>query len=220
MPRKRPQVNQIPTRLVPNQDPNQNPNPPLENPVLSGSANVEVDQPAPTEGPLAGLLARAQAAASVGPEASQDEPEAPRGKKIAKPKPTDDLATLLSSLLAVIFLSLAIPSELRPLDDERDALAYYSTRILLRHFPITKKLNADALDIIGLLSVLANYYARVSPYLASHKDDKGGNGNGGKGPGPSSPVPPAPISDIAQFSPETDQWLKMVQNAHGNNGNQ
>jgi len=72
-----------------------------------------------------------------------------------------DFPTILSSVLALAFSAMAMPEEVKPNDAEISAVSYHATRILLRHIDTTKKLNADALDIIGILSTGAAWFMRV-----------------------------------------------------------
>jgi hypothetical protein len=77
----------------------------------------------------------------------------------------EDFPTILTSVLALVFSALSMPEEMKPNKDELGAVSYHATRIMLRHIDVTNKLNADALDIIGILSTGAGWYMRVSPTL-------------------------------------------------------
>jgi len=120
--------------------------------------SVEVEAHAPKSGSVfADLIS----------QASKPQPEKKPTKAQEKEAADlgEDFPTIFTSVLALAFSALAMPEEIKPNKDELGAVSYHATRILLRHIDVTNKLNADALDVIGILSTGAGWYMRVSPSL-------------------------------------------------------
>ena len=209
------QLNPQPQPLNPAAEENPQPQP-------EESLSFSINQSSPDDNPLSGLLSRATARLESGDY--EDESEAPP-KKRGRPAASKfgdsqtDLANLLTSLLALVIASITIPDELKPNNEEQAGVSYYAVKILMRHFPASKMLSADMLDIIGLLSIVAGYTARIMPLLPKqaapdpipgpaprpnitapvHK-----NGNG-KTPQAAAPIP---VNDIEALDPVTAGWLK------------
>jgi hypothetical protein len=73
-----------------------------------------------------------------------------------------NIATLITSLLIMIVASLNTPDDLKPNEDEINAVSGFSVSILLRHVNISGRLTADVIDVIGIVAVSAGYWARTS----------------------------------------------------------
>lgn len=69
-------------------------------------------------------------------------------------------------MVATIFMlgvaAWSIPDDLKPTEEEVNALAQPATRILLRHVDLSGKLTGDALDAVGMLVVISGYYVRTA----------------------------------------------------------
>lgn len=126
------------------------------------AVNVEIQQQEPEKkGFFADLISQASA------------PQKPtkREEKEALENASDDLPTIIMSVLALVFSALKLPEEISPNRDELAAVSGHMTRIMLRHIDLTSKLNADALDIIGIIATGAGWYIRITPLLAEKKPE-------------------------------------------------
>lgn len=107
------------------------------------------------------MFAELIAAASKPQAVKEAKPSKAQDKEVSEL--SEDFPTILTSVLALVFSALAVPEDVRPNQSELGAVSYHATRIMLRHIDVTNKLNADALDIIGILSTSAAWYMRISP---------------------------------------------------------
>lgn len=204
---------------------------PRKNPVIKipgqPAPEVPVNPPDPAEEVVPGMAQEAAPLDFFGnliarveskPGAEQEE-EKPRGRS-SHHSTKEDFSTLISSVLALSLAALNIPSEIKPSSTEIDSFAYYSSRIIIRHLPAAGKLNADMLDIIGLLSTAAGYYMRVAPLLPKYTKRDDDNHK----PGPTNPAPEngpegGAVSDLSQVDPVIDQWLNRAASNYNANPN-
>lgn len=84
-----------------------------------------------------------------------------RRYKAKKQAQSADFSNVVVTLLTLIFASWDRPSDLKPNEDEINAFSVPCTKMLLRHIPITSKLSADALDVIGMIGAASAYYVRT-----------------------------------------------------------
>lgn len=137
-----------------------------------GPVSVEVEthaEPRGSDGMFARFLRR-----SSDPEGPEPEPEPQDGGGSGKrsgPRHSDSVqvANLVVSLFTMVVAGLRIPDDIRPNEDEIAAFSGFGTSILLRHFPLKSKLSRDALDIIGMFSILASWYGRVGPRIREYR---------------------------------------------------
>jgi len=141
-----------------------------------------------------------------------------RGRK-KKTAINDEFSTLVIAVLTLILSFSNMPDPLKPNQSELSMFSNHLTGILLRHLPISGKLSADSLDIIGIVAVCSGYYARIAPEIKNLK------------PGDTPPPPPPPtrptgptpqpkpvsIDPIEKISPATSQFLERVINKAAEN---
>lgn len=77
-------------------------------------------------------------------------------------KNTDEITTLMVSILTLGVSAWKVPADLKPTEDEIDALSLPATRLLLRHVNLSGRITADVVDTIGIIAVISGYYARTS----------------------------------------------------------
>lgn len=97
-----------------------------------------------------------------------------RGQRREK-RPTQDaldVSNLTVSIITFAVASLNMPEDLKPDDDEIDKIAYHSTSIFLRHFPLKNKLSRDSIDAIAIVMVASSWYRRVSPQLRAYQAEQ------------------------------------------------
>jgi hypothetical protein len=146
-----------------------NPSPPPDVSELKSSAGQENpalveeqidDHEPPAEGmSFSGLLDRARDNLATG--ITGEVPGKPR-KKYIRPAQRDEIGTVVASLLTLMISAWAVPSDLKPNDEEINALASPCTGIILRHVNLSGRLTGDVLDAIGILAVVSGYYARTA----------------------------------------------------------
>jgi hypothetical protein len=192
--------------------PNTNPEKPEEE---KSSYSVEIKQSDKEGGALRDLFTRAAARMESGEEEEEEkQPKGGRSKKLGDPR--KDLANLLTSGLTLLVASLSIPDELKPNEDEIGGVSFYTMKILLRHFPVSKMLSADMLDVVGLVSIFAGYFARIQPLLPKKPPPGPGNNPGPNRPPEKSnghkPAEKIPENDIEVLDPATAEFLKNAAN--------
>lgn len=166
-----------------NQDPQLEPtSPEPEKPEGEDSVSVEIESQK-SNNPLSGLLARAQTKL----ESDSAEVETPQKRKYIRRNESDEkeFAGFVSILVGLIVSFAQLPDPAKPEQGEIDSLSLYLTKILLRHFPVASKIGPDGMDVIGIIGVVAGWYARAKPYL----DQPGGNDDGSGG-SPRRDLPP------------------------------
>ena len=84
----------------------------------------------------------------------------------------EDFSTIVVTLLTLALSAWNVPADLKPNGDEVNALSVPATRMLLRHVPITAKLSADALDVIGMIGAMSAYYARTNPAWRKYNEER------------------------------------------------
>ncbi len=134
------------------------PNPENENAAgLSVSVTVE-KSPEIEGGFFADLISKA--------EAPREEKPRRAVTKKAEGDDLGDLPTMLSAVMVLVFSSvIKMDPAIKPNVDEINALCLPLSRIISRHVDTSNKLTGDALDAIGIISVMAGWYLRVSPAL-------------------------------------------------------
>jgi hypothetical protein len=151
--------------------------------ITSGSeaAPVEIQEPGEVgvsvtphdENPdsLKSILGRA--AFETGGLFDDDAPRAPVSKKKGgKVDERQEFTTLLISVIVLLLTFVNIPELLKPSDDEVSILSDHAAGLLMRHLPISGALTEDAIDIIGILAVVAGWYGRVAPELKRLADER------------------------------------------------
>lgn len=184
---KTPNLTPIPANLTPIPDPQ---NLPEEN---AASVLVEIEQPEPKKGSIFSDLIKS----ASGPKEKKDAPKSKKENADAS-ELAQDFPTIITSILALTFSALAMPEEIKPNEAEITAVSYHASRIMLRHIDVTNKLNADALDIVGILATGAGWYMRVSIYMKPGKTGEAKN---------------APPVTPAAETPPVDGSGAMIQNA-------
>lgn len=138
-----------------------------------------------------------------------------RPPKAEKDDATGDFANLLSSVIVIAFAFTNLNEELKPTPDETGEVSLHVAKIIMRHVDISGKLTGDALDAIGIITVIAAYSARVAPLVRAMREQKQGeiqqveSGNlrvDDYKPGIDKDTPKA-ITPIEQASPLTKNWL-------------
>lgn len=160
------------SNLIDRSEPVLNPNP-LNASDTDSAANlnaveVEIEQHnQPKEGIFSQFLRRA----------SQDDSDsegidpgpAKKQNTYTAPKDAIQISNLFTSVLVLALGLSKIPQDVHPNEDELGGISYHATAILLRHFPIKGKLSRDALDMIGMFSIMAAWYARVAPRVNEYR---------------------------------------------------
>lgn len=93
-------------------------------------------------------------------------------KKQRKNKKSPEEFNTLVIAFVTLATSLTLSEKIRPVENEITIFSNHLSGILARHLNISGKLSADALDIIGLVTVSSLYYARISPELKNRKVNK------------------------------------------------
>lgn len=209
----------IPKRKTKSRNQNQNQNPlPLgeenQNPSqallgnvasLGTEVEVEVSQPEIKTNPVTDLLTRATA--RIG-QVEEEEEEIPVKKSHRRPQNNRvEVENLITSVLALGLAASNLPREIQPNTDEIGGISYHLTRILARHLPLNTGLTADALDIIGLITISSSWYARVSPELRRRAEEKHAAKIGIPVPASVQSTSISPDNDIAISDAAVDQFL-------------
>lgn len=159
-------------------DPSANPpTPPSASPKsaegsASESSEVRVEIESHVEPKAEGLFTRflRRSSEPEGAKETGSEPEAPSGKRgYTRRSDSDQIANLTISIVTLAIAGLNLPEDVKPNEEEIDSFSGFGTSILLRHFPMRSKLSRDALDIIGMISIMAMWYRRVAPMIRIHR---------------------------------------------------
>jgi hypothetical protein len=138
------------------------------------SIGIEIEEhtpPAKKSGFFASVIDNAkESLADLAPDDDPQPVKRGRGRprKEAAVEPVDmqqDFTNMLAGVLALVVTAVNLPPEVQPDSDELKGVSYYAVRILIRHFPINNAMSADALDTLGILSILSAWYMRVAPFL-------------------------------------------------------
>jgi hypothetical protein len=140
------------------------------------SVNVEIEsQPSAESLPKEGFINKiASAADSVG---LWDDDQTTTTKKDGRGRPSktksqDEFSSIVVIVLTLVLSLSNIPAEVKPNDSEIGVFSKHLTGIMIRHLPISGKLSADGLDIIGMLAIMSTWYARVQPVIKQIQDQK------------------------------------------------
>lgn len=93
-------------------------------------------------------------------------------KKAKEAAKGEDFSTIIVTIMTLALSAWNVPDDLKPNDDELQAFSVPATRMLLRHVPITAKLSADALDVIGMIGAMSGYYARTRKAWTKYQESK------------------------------------------------
>lgn len=91
-----------------------------------------------------------------------------RKEKARRPGPSLAAETLAETIGVPLLLGLAamvLVEEARPTEAEAKAFLMPIFRVLMRHIPLTGKLNADLIDLVSAFAAAAAWYARVRDHL-------------------------------------------------------
>lgn len=94
------------------------------------------------------------------------EVEKPTKKKTPKQVEGEEenITDVIVLLVSVVTSAMALADEVKPNDDEINAVSYHASRIVLRHIDPAKKINADMLDAAGILAVCAGWFVRTKDF--------------------------------------------------------
>ncbi|WP_322510716.1 hypothetical protein [Chloroflexus sp.] len=174
----------------------------------SAEVEIRLEDVEASESPLdavaARLTAEQEAARLLGLESEPASKPAGRGKAKAKkvpPRPgpaaaAEQLAELLGVPLITAISAMILVEEARPLPEEARAFVTPIFRILIRHLPITGKLNADIVDLVAAMSALAVWLSRVRPYLNLRSLSRSGERGGNPSPERPSPSRDSRLTDV------------------------
>jgi len=155
-----------------------------------------------TSGGFGGLLAKAT-------NALRGE-ELPKSNKKVTPRAREDFSVLVVSLITLLVAAIRIRESAKPNQEEINLFSDHLAGILLRHLPVNSKMSADAVDLIGMIAVIATWYSRVHEDLRTPAQ-----------PQASQPVTvpyqdnghAKPLDPISQISPEAGSFLNRIASA-------
>lgn len=171
----------------------------------------------------AGEEARENADAGLTESAIKSRAWRAKKKGAGSPSEREEVANLILTIFVVGVAALNVPEEVKPVNDELSVVSEKLTNILARHGLLLGKLSGDALDVVGIIAVGANWYARVAPELRRMRGnrDLGPGGGGSRGPGPAPTDPGAAGEDatvtgaISRADAATGRWLEGQLNTPG-----
>ena len=110
------------------------------------------------------ILDRARGILGGGVDKLQDKLGAPPEKlsRKTREKQEDSISTLLTAILVMMIAGWKVPTDLKPNEEEVNAVSGCATSILLRHINISGRLTADVIDAIGIVATVSVYYTRTS----------------------------------------------------------
>jgi hypothetical protein len=174
---------------------------PRESDLFPPAESIEMEpQGEKPAGGFGGLLARATQALK-----DDDSPKLSQSKKVT-PKAREDFSVLVVSVVTLLVTFAKVDERVKPNGDEINIFSEHISGIMLRHLPISNKMSADALDIIGLMAVTATWYSRVHADLnpgpvadRAQPQQTPVKANGHK-----------PQTPIEAASPQAGEWLNTI----------
>ncbi len=97
-----------------------------------------------------------------GTDGKQKRARKPWVSKEKRDEQSGRIATLVTSIFIMLVAGWQVPDELKPSEEEINAVSGFSTSILLRHVDISGRLTADVIDVIGIIGITAAYVTRTS----------------------------------------------------------
>jgi hypothetical protein len=177
-----------------------------ENQPSEESVNIE-SQATETDSGFSSLLKRA----TNNLKTTLTETDSPSRKKNVAKTTRDDFSILVVSVITLLVSFWKIEEQAKPDSTEINMLSHHLSGIMLRHLPINNKLSADALDVIGIFAVMANWQARVRVLQPQDETQQAGptqavtKRNGHKAQTP-----------IQMIDPATSNMLDMVKSQAAN----
>lgn len=134
-------------------------------------------------------------------------------KRGRKPNQTtrEDFSLLVVSIITLVVTFWKVDQRVKPDSSEIEAFSNHLSGILIRHLPISNKLSADALDIIGMFAVLSGYYARIQLLQQDQKPAgtiEAKSGNNGH-------IPQTPLQEL---DPATFDAMNRVARSYNTRG--